>query len=277
MKIGIIGLGMVGEAVAFGLRRVGHEVVGYDNNPAKPSASFESILKTELAFVCVPTPTIDFKCNSDIVWSVVTRLNEEGYKGLIVIKSTVPPGTTAHLQEVFPDMRLAFCPEFLRERARFSDFVDNHELCVAGVFNIRVFDPVEAELIRQAHGNLPKHFAVMTPTEAELLKYFVNCFNAYRINFANAFYDVCKQLGADYSTIKDAVTKRSGISPDYLTCNEQTRAFGGACLPKDTQAFATFVNSLGLHTWVFEHIVNENDRVKRGEVTIEDLPKERIV
>lgn len=270
MKIGIIGLGMVGEAVAFGLRRVGHEVIGYDSNPAKSSASFESILKTELIFVCVPTPTIDFKCNSDIVWSVVTRLNEEGYKGLIVIKSTVPPGTTTHLKEVFPDMRLAFCPEFLRERARFSDFVENHELCVAGVFN-----DTEALMIREAHGNLPKHFVKMPPTEAELLKYFVNCFNAYRVNFANAFYDVCKHLGADYGVIKNAVTKRSGISPDYLTCNEQTREFGGACLPKDTQAFASFARSLGLYTGVFDNIVWENERLKNGYVTVGDF-KEHV-
>jgi UDP-glucose 6-dehydrogenase len=132
---------------------------------------------------------------------------------------------------------------------------------------------MDADLIRRAHGNLPKNFVMMTPTEAELAKYFVNCFNAYRVNFANAFYDVCGSLGANYSTIKDAVTKRSGIAPDYLTANEQTRGFGGACLPKDTEAFAMFVADLKLPSTLFKDIVVENnlfiDRpalVRRDEV-----------
>ncbi len=261
MRIGVVGMGMVGEAVAFGLKRVGHKVTGYDIDTAKSKTSFSDILRTELIFVCVPTPTVDFKCDYVAVWNVVSKLNLHGYKGLIVIKSTVPPGTTAKIQTTFPGLHLAFCPEFLRERARFSDFVDNHELCIAGVFQ-----DMEALMIREAHGNLPKHFVQMGPTEAELAKYFVNCFNAYRVNFANAFYDVCHKVGADYNVIKDAVTKRSGISPDYLTCNEQTREFGGACLPKDTQAFASFVAALGLETILFGQIVGENKRVARNDL-----------
>lgn len=275
MRIGVIGLGMVGEAVAFGMRRVGHEVAGYDKDISKGGVPFEGILNTQLTFVCVPTPVAETgECNTKIVWEVVTQLNTAGYKGMIVIKSTVTPGTTEQLHNVFPDMLLAFCPEFLRERARFSDFVENHELCVAGVFETGGTWPTAKEaanLIFEAHGHLPKNTAVMTPTEAELLKYFVNCFNAYRVNFANAFYDVCKTLGADYDTIKDAVTKRSGIPPDYLTCNEQTREFGGACLPKDTMAFSKFVDSLGLATRVFMMTAVENDRVRRGIISVEDV------
>jgi UDPglucose 6-dehydrogenase len=169
-------------------------------------------------------------------------------------------------------LRLAFCPEFLRERARFSDFIDNHELCIAGTFKAS-----DAELIKSAHGSLPKHFIRMLPTEAELAKYFVNCFNAQRIVFANAFYDVCQQLGADYTVIKDAVTKRSGIGPDYLICNEQTREFGGSCLPKDTEAFRSFVDGLGLATEVFDTIVRENKRVERRHILMKEPDVETAV
>jgi UDPglucose 6-dehydrogenase len=266
MKIGVIGLGMVGEAVAYGLRRIGHEVIGYDIDPSKASHAFKDVLKTELIFLCVPTPAkVDGSCDISAVTRVIYDLTHWQFQGLAVIKSTVSPGTTEYLRNEFVFRRLAFCPEFLRERAKFSDFVENHELCIAGVFA-----DVDADLIREAHGNLPKHFVVMSPTEAELAKYFVNCFNAYRVNFANAFYDVCQAVGADYATIKDAVTKRSGITPDYLTCNAQTREFGGACLPKDTLAFAAFVNALNLYTGLFRHIVTENERVKRGLVTNKD-------
>ncbi len=261
LRIGVIGLGMVGEAVAYGLRRIGHDVRGFDVNADKTTHSYREILFTELVFICVPTPNLpDGRCDTSSVGMALDRLGGSGYRGLAVIKSTVPPGTTEAFTKNIVGLRLAFCPEFLRERARFSDFVENQELCIAGVF--KEFD---AELIRAANGKLPEHFVVMTPTEAELAKYFVNCFNGYRVNFANAFYDVCQAMGADYTTIKDAVTKRSGITPDYLTCNEQTRGFGGSCLPKDTKAFAVFVKALGLTTPLFEMIIQQNDRENYGD------------
>jgi UDPglucose 6-dehydrogenase len=275
MKIGVIGLGMVGEAVSHGMRWIGHEVVGFDVDPKKQATMFDKILHTELVFVCVPTPVGSNvgECDTSKVWSVVADLNFAGYRGLIVVKSTITPGTTVNMQRTFPKTRLVFCPEFLRERARFTDFIENHELCVVGtpMHNNWSLDDrqwVHDEgLVIKAHGSLPKSVATMTSTEAELLKYFVNCFNAQRIVFANAFYDVCKTLGASYDTIRDAATKRSGIVPDYLACNEQTRWFGGACLPKDTMAFAAFVKSLNLCTDVFSDIVKENSRLMRGLVT----------
>src|SRR5215472_3102442 len=258
MRIGVIGLGMVGEAVTYGLRELGHTVIPYDTNKDKNTGPFEDLLDTTILFICVPTPTVKGQCDVSIVDRVVSHLARANYRGLAVIKSTVPPGTTKHIRSGRA-VRLAFCPEFLRERARFTDFFEDHELCIAGVFPLYGKD--DAELIREAHGNLPKNFVVMSPTEAELAKYFVNCFNAQRVVFANAFYDVCKQVGADYNTVKEAVTKRKGIEGDYLTCNEYTREFGGSCLPKDTEAFWAFADSLGLATRVFEMICRENKRV----------------
>jgi UDPglucose 6-dehydrogenase len=272
MKIGIIGLGMVGESVAFGMRRVGHHVVGYDINPKRTETTFDKVLDTDLIFVCVPTPTTDGFCNASTVRQVLDDLDGARYRGLVVIKSTVPPGFTAGMHVSRRHLQLAFCPEFLRERARFTDFVDHQELCIAGVFP-SVQAEVQVELIKQAHGTLPKNFVVMTPTEAELSKYFVNCFNAQRVVFANAFYDVCRRVGANYTTIKNAVTLRSGIGPDYLTCNEQTREFGGACLPKDTLAFSRFVRQLDVATKVFDMIVEENNRVAARRL---DEIKERV-
>lgn len=289
MKIGIIGMGMVGEAVAFGLNRIGHEIYGYDINPSRSKCEYGEdggLLDTQLLFICTPTLTtpVDGKCDMRSVWDSIDQLNECRYQGLVVIKSTVLPGTTNEVARHYPSLRVAFCPEFLRERARFHDFYENMEICIAGVFEDELLAPPvprpwDVEQIREAHGPLPKHFVVMTPTEAELAKYFVNCFNAYRINFANAFFDVCKHLGADYNKIKDAVTHRADTRSSYLDSNEQFRAFGGACLPKDTQAFATFVASTGLFTSLFNSIVSENERVQKGHVTVDDycgVTKERV-
>ena len=133
MKIGIVGMGMVGSAVAFGLKRINHEIVEYDLDPTRSKNSFFDILDTELVFVCVPTPLgKDLTCDVSAVVSVVKML-ARNYYGLVVIKSTVTPGTCDRLAAQYQQLRIAFCPEFLRERARFFDFYENMELCIAGV------------------------------------------------------------------------------------------------------------------------------------------------
>jgi UDPglucose 6-dehydrogenase len=264
MKIGVIGLGMVGEAVSYGISRVGHTVIGYDIKYQKPS--FADVCDTQLIFVCVPTPTRWRRIDASAVWTTAEALATAEYKGLVVIKSTVLPGTTDKIKKAHPQLQLAFCPEFLRERARFSDFYEDHEVCVIGSY-----DNAHVGMIKHAHGTIPKSFAVLTPTEAELAKYFVNTFNAMRIVFANEFYDVCKASDADYTKILQTVGRRKTSPAHYLECNENFRAFGGSCLPKDTAAFAEYAESLGIKTEIFRAIVDINQRLREPLPTVVGL------
>ena len=154
------------------------------------------------------------------------------------------------------------------------DFVENHDVCVIGAhppssqrnpdWSIQMGCD-DVAVLREAHGSLPVHVAVMTPTEAELAKYFSNTFNALRVVFANEFYEVCRAMGASYGAVKDAMVRRSTIADAYLDCNERYRGFGGVCLPKDTAAFAAHVRTLGLDARLFETIVEEN---KKFRVTV---------
>ncbi|HWB33888.1 MAG TPA: hypothetical protein VG753_01010 [Candidatus Paceibacterota bacterium] len=258
MKIGFIGLGMVGSAVSNGMAGIGHEVHGYDIK--RTETSIHDVLGTEIIFVCVPTPSrADGSCDTSIVEQVVGDLDKAGYRGLVTIKSTVEPGTTDRLSRKYPGLRLAFCPEFLRERTSREDFVSNQYVCIIGTDNEKDY-----ELLRDAHGSLPKNFARMKPTEAELAKYFWNVFNALRVVYANQFYDVAKAAGADYKTIKNALVRHPNISDAYLDCDENFRGFGGNCLPKDTAAFAHFARkTVGGDLSLFEGIVEINKRYKQ--------------
>lgn len=254
MKIGIIGLGLVGKAVQQGFVRIGRDVVGYDVK--LPETRLEDVLPCEVVFISVPTPPAkDGSCDVSIVEKVVGELAAANYTGLAVIKSTVEPGTTDRLSAKYPSLRLAFCPEFLREKATFTDFVEQHDVCVIGTNTA-----ADYELIRAAHDPLPQSYALLTPLEAEFTKYFSNIFNAMRITFANQFYDLCEAAGADYQHIKNAVVKRRNIPNFYLDCNENFRGFGGSCLPKDTAALAAYAGKLGIEVPLFEQILEVNRR-----------------
>src|SRR3989344_7560172 len=185
MKIGIIGVGMVGKAIQHGFTRIGHKVVPFDIN--LPKTSLKDVLPTEILFIAVPTPQKkDGSCDVSIVEKVVGELAKAKYKGLAVIKSTVEPGTTDRLHKKYPKLRLAFSPEFLREKATYSDFVEQHDVCIIGAYTKGDFD-----LVKKAHDPIPKAYAHLAPREAEFTKYFSNIMNALRITFANQFYDVC--------------------------------------------------------------------------------------
>jgi UDPglucose 6-dehydrogenase len=255
MRVGIVGLGVVGSAVADGLEDLGHTIIKHD---IRLGTSLEIIEGTEICFICVPTPSSkDGSCDTSIVSEVVGGLVQNGYDGVICIKSTVSPGTTRSLQNYFSYKKICFVPEFLKERSAKEDFTSNHDLCIIGTTSESVY-----ELVRECHGPYPKIFKMLTETEAEFCKYFNNAYNATLITFANSFYQICKEKGVDYTNVKGAMVLRDHINDVYLGCSEALRGFGGMCLPKDTKALATLCEDLNLNVDFFKMILKENSKYK---------------
>lgn len=277
MIVGVVGVGVVGGAVKYGMEKLGHEVRVHD---IALDTRLGDVMDAEVCFICVPTnQKEDGSCDISIVDEIINSLTLWEYRGIIVIKSTVTPGTTEKLYEKYHDrysnrhgeapsseMRIAFVPEFLRERCAVSDFTESHDVCVIGVkdsygpYNTygRDYSDVVYETIVEAHGKYPQKFVRMNLTEAELSKYFSNVYNALRVTFANGFYELCEKLGADYSAIKNAIVERPTLVDMYLDCNDNFRGFGGVCLPKDTSALAKLAKDLGIEAQIFQTIVDDN-------------------
>jgi UDPglucose 6-dehydrogenase len=255
MKVGIIGLGVVGSACKAGFDLLGHQVAVHD---IKLNSSLESLMHCDIIFVCVPTPeAIDGSCDISIILSTIKSLEDLNYPGVVALKSTTMPGTT---QKLIHESNLKICvvPEFLRERCAVEDFIQNHSLLVVGTDDEKIFRTVV-----ECHGALPKHTAQLSPTEAEILKYYSNVYNALRIVFANAMYEICNKFDSDYDKIKNTYLLRETASPDYLDVNENLRGYAGMCLPKDTKALDALVKQLGLDLKIFETIDLDNQQFKQ--------------
>lgn len=253
MKIGIVGSGVVGSAISHGFGRLGHSVKAHD---VRLDTRIDVVRETEIVFVCVPTPqSEDGRADVSLVRAVIGQLLEEiDYQGIVAIKSTVEPGATEALIREHPGRRICFVPEFLRERCAIVDFMENHDVCIIGTNDDRIF-----EIVKRAHGHYPKCFVQLSPTEAEISKYYNNTYNAMLITFANAFYRICGKMGADYTAVKDAITKRM-VAGSYLDCNSELRGFGGACLPKDTRAISAFAERAGLDMDILKAIISDNEK-----------------
>lgn len=256
MKIGVIGLGVVGGAVRQGFQKLGHKVPYFDIEHKQ--TSLKDVLSTEICYICVPTPSDEEgRCDTSIVKSVVRDLCKAGYEGIIAIKSTVEPGTTKLLVEETGKSDICFVPEFLRERCAVSDFINNHDLCVIGCDNEEQYMK-----IKESHGHYPKVFKMLSSTEAEFCKYFSNVYNATLITFANNFCELCDKMNVNYTNIKNAIIHRDHIHDSYLDCNDNFRGFGGVCLPKDTRAIANLSERVGTQGRLFQNILDENKKFK---------------
>lgn len=253
MKIGIVGLGVVGKAVYDGLNQIGHDMSYHDIS--HQNSTIHDVIATELVFLCLPTRTIESQCDLSCVNTIMRTMSNLNYSGIIALKSTVLPGTTQNLIESYPELQICCVPEFLRAKSSLSDFVDEHHVLVIGTDEVEIYDKVV-----QAHGNIPKKSIMISPTEAELVKYFCNTYNALRVVFANCMFDICDCLGADYQNVLRAVIQRPGITASYLRCSNEYRGFGGQCLPKDTEAFESFVQTLDLDPKLFSSIVSLNKK-----------------
>lgn len=255
MKIGIIGLGVVGSAINTGFEKLGHEILCHD---LKLDSTIEDIIPSEIVFLCLPTTQgNDGSCDTTIITSVLKELSDNKYKGIVAIKSTVECGFTQTAINKFNNLTLCFVPEFLRERCAADDFIHNHNLLAVGTHDKFVF-----EKLVEAHGHYPKETVRLKPTEAEILKYYNNVFAAYKIIFANIMAEVCDKLDCDYTTVKDAFVKFGRCKDTYLDVNENLKGYGGMCLPKDVKAMTKLLDKLNIDFDTFKSIDKDNSKLK---------------
>lgn len=240
MNIGIVGYGIVGKAVAdyYPKYRVWH----YDTATDTPKALEELNSECELVFICVGTPynheTGQLDCGN-----VVAAVGSLTGSKTVIIKSTVMPGTTDLLQEKHPEHRLFFVPEFLNEDTAVEDYAHPRRRHVIGVpiGNDGHLTTLSEVLPRFKHPgcNLDNAATVLPAKQAELLKLATNAFYALKVMFANTMYDA----GMTQETL-DALGEDNWIYPYHLQVEHKgKRGAFGACLPKDSQALASFTHS----------------------------------
>ena len=255
MKIGVVGLGVVGTANYAGFQLLKHEVLGHD---IKFDSTIKDVISADIVFVCVPTPSFENgSCDTTIVKSVIDDLDKSDYDGIIAIRSSTVPGFTKSMQELYPKQKICFVPEFVRERCALDDFVKDHQMLAIGTTDQYVFNQV-----KEAHGHYPKNVVQLRPTEAEILKYFLNLYAATRVTFANMFYEIAEKMKCDYSAIKNAYIKTGRAGDMYLDVNDDLRGYGGMCLPKDTRAIIQLMNDLNLDFDFFKTMEADNKKIK---------------
>ncbi len=262
LKIGIIGVGMVGGAIRNYFEKKDKQVFLYDKG--RNEGSMEEVNKADVIFVCVPTPYDEQKgFDLSFVQEACSRIDSGK---IVVIKSTVLPGTTEKLQEQYPEQKFLFNPEFLTELTADQDmgypdrqivgYTEKSHNVAGDVLLLLPLAPFEK---------------ILPATEAEMIKYFGNNWFAVKVAFANQMYDLCQKIGVNYDNIMESASADKRIGRSHLeVLHKGYRGYGGKCLPKDIRALIQFADKNGVDMKLHKTVEEINNKLLKDQ-GIEDV------
>jgi len=237
-KIGIIGVGFVGGATREYFETQTVELFLYDK--FKKIGSEAEVNRAEVIFVATPTPfDPDKGFDGSAVDDAIRILT--GSK-VVVIKSSVVPGTTEALQKKYSQHKLLFNPEFLREVSAYADFINPDKQIVGYTKQ----SEGAAEGVLQLLPKAP-YEKIMPATEAETVKYMANSFLALKVVFANEIFNLCDKMRIDYEQVREAVIQDPRIGNSHFDVRHcGYSGYGGSCFPKDVNALVELAENNGL-------------------------------
>ena len=249
-KIGIIGFGFVGSAVRFGFSpNTGFdaEIKIFDKDKNKSTHSLEAVVNdSDFIFVSVPTPSDeDGKINLDVVDNLLNDINDvQKNSNIILLRSTMIPGSSQNFQKKYSKLNLVFNPEFLTERSAKLDFINQSRIILGG--KARHTSKV-AELYKLRFGKTIPIIETNFET-AELIKYMNNCFFATKVSFMNEMKILADKCNADWELAVEGFVRDGRVAHSHINVpgHDGKNGFGGSCFPKDIQAIIKYGNSLGV-------------------------------
>lgn len=294
MKISVIGAGYVGLVTASCLAELGHSIdlieidqekaemilagISPINEPGlddllskhishnlRVITNYNEVHKSKLSFVCVGTPQMidgntDLSMIKAVSKSLGTALSMHDQDHVVIVKSTVPPGTTEGLissiilgytGDTENKIKFAMNPEFLREGQAITDFM-NPDRIIIGCTEQYVGDTVAS-----VYSGLNAPVMRTAPTVAEMIKYASNALLAMKISFSNEIGNICKRLDIDVYDVMRGVGMDHRISPHFLNAGV---GFGGSCFPKDIMSLIKVAESLGENPVLLKSVIKVNEQ-----------------
>jgi nucleotide sugar dehydrogenase len=282
LRIAVIAAGIVGKATGAGLVAKGHNVVFYDLDMAKitqlslegyqtASSIQEAVEQSCITMICAPTPTINGTVNLKILLSICAEVGS-AIRGkhpyhLVVVRSTVPPGTTrehvisqietSSQKRIGPEIGICHNPEFLREKFALDDFLH------PGAVVIGESDKTAGDQLESLYSSLASPITRCSLETSEMIKYATNLFNATKVSFFNEIDQACKAVGVKSDEVSRLMPSLAlGLRDDLREWGIYGgRPFGGMCLPKDLEAFISFMKTKGTDLPLLSAVKQVNDRV----------------
>lgn len=290
-NICIVGTGYVGLVTGSCFADMGNQVTCVDINEAKVTSLNEGVIPiyepgldqvvqrgikssalrfttsiergaqgADFVFICVGTPSMEgSRPNLSYVYDAYMRLHSVLLKesSVLVVKSTVPPGTATVMQSMWDRiapakvMPVVSNPEFLREGHAVEDFMFPDRVVIGSS------DPRSGEALANLYRPLKSPIFITDNSTAEFIKYASNAFLATKVSFINEMSVLCDKLGVDITNVSKGIGMDPRIGKDYLRAGI---GYGGSCLPKDVGALSYLARSHGYKPLLLEAVAQVNSQ-----------------
>ena len=270
MSISIIGLGFVGKAIYDCLlSKKLSKIYVYDKFKDNGIGTITDCLESDIMFMCLPTVFNNLikDYNLDPIIENLDILSKKNYKGIIVIKSTLTPGTTQYLQKKYKNLNLCHNPEFLSAKTAKEDFMNQKHIVLGKTENSDI------DILYNFYNKYwpDAEISVCTSNESEALKLGCNCFYSVKIQFFNELFLMCNKQDMNYEKVRNMMLKNNWINPMHTKVpgTDGKLSYGGLCFPKDTNALSNHLSRLDLPNKVLDATIDERNAMRRDNSNIE--------
>ncbi len=266
MKISIIGLGFVGNAMlkSFTEKVIHDNIIIYGYDKYKEIGNINDCIDSDILFLALPTP-FDEKIsayNYDSIYEVCEELNKNKYNGLVVIKSTITPNTIDNLEQKYK-LKYVHNPEFLSAKTAYEDF-NNQKHIVLGKGKYTQDDNLNILIDFYKKYYPEAKISISNSNESECMKIFCNTFYSVKIQYFNELYCLCKKLEINYDRVVELMLENKWINPMHTQVpgSDGKLSYGGMCFPKDTNALLEFMKKNESPCKVLEATIKERNEFR---------------
>lgn len=274
--IGICGFGFVGNAI-YSFFKDRYIKCSYTNilnynkyynvsiyDKYKNINDFNILLNKDIIYICLPTNYSENSKTYDMseIDKTLFLLNENNYKGIILIKSTVLPLYCTTINLLYPKLKIIHNPEFLSANTAVVDFATQYHIVLG-------FTPQSSTCITYIYEFykilFPQAYISITDSiSSSMMKLACNSFYATKIQFFTEIFLLCNKLNINYEIVKDLMLKNGWINPMHTRVpgNDNMISFGGACLPKDISALNQFMKKNNTMNGVLDGVINERNIIR---------------
>ncbi|MCH9009064.1 MAG: UDP-glucose/GDP-mannose dehydrogenase family protein, partial [Chloroflexi bacterium] len=287
MKVTVIGLGYVGSVAAAGFASADHEVLGIDVDEKRVEAMNRGVAPiyepglSDIIHRSIKSGNLRFATTSEaneqlgdvVIIATGTPMSESGAADLsqvysaidwakgrmsdgdvVVMKSTVPPGTGARLKDLLKNgttISYVSNPEFLREGQAIDDWFNPDRIVVGGD------DAAAVSKVSSLYENMTAPIVKTDITSAEMIKYAANAFLAAKISFINEIAALCDRVGGTIDDVTKGISLDPRIGPSFLRPGV---GYGGSCFPKDVRALDHLAMANGHSFELLRSVIAVNSR-----------------
>ena len=264
LKLGIVGHGFVGSAVANGFDVDTEQYIVDIKQNNNTLEDLVDVFNPSITFIYVPTPqqVTHLDVDVSIARETLQRLSNLNYKGIVVIKSTITPDHLTKMKKDF-NLKLVYNPEFLTEANSFNDFINPNMQVLGGKW--KDCEVVEKAYVRHSSVKIVPTFKVDLIT-ASLIKYTINSWLATKVIFFNELRDLfdASSSHSSWSQFTDMLTRDPRIGDSHLKVPgpDGKKGFGGHCFPKDTNALLYYAKLKGIDLSILKQAIKKNKNIR---------------